>query len=92
MADLPIEATAQRLLDQRFVNRQATKEYIESGNVILHGKLAVLHFDGKMRNEFLPALIPEAAVFLTIEPNNKNPASQIMRLWLGKQLQLAFLC
>lgn len=78
----PLEPRARQLVDERARAREATAAFVDAGNVEIRGTLAVLSFDGKMRNEFLPALLPGIAVFLTVEPGD-TADTQIFRLRLG---------
>jgi hypothetical protein len=79
-----LEPKAQKLLSRRHTAREATQHYVQSGKCEVMGGLGICHFDGELRNEFLPGLMPTIAVFLSVEPLTSQDMRQVMRLRLGK--------
>jgi hypothetical protein len=84
LAGRELDPTATKLLNARRAARDETEQFVKAGRFQTRGSVAFLHFDGVLRNEFLPALIPDAAVFLTVEPDRDGSGLNIMRLRLGK--------
>jgi hypothetical protein len=79
----PLEPSAQQLLDKRISGREETRVAIEQGDALLEkGNLTVVRNTGNMRNEFMPALLPDAMMILTCEPG-KTDDTWVARFRLG---------
>ncbi len=78
----PLAPEAQQLLAERHQGRQETEQALQNGAVIQEGLVTVVRLSDNMRNEFLPALFPKAAVIMTTE-NGDSPDTWIARLRLG---------
>jgi hypothetical protein len=72
----PLEPEAARLLQARDEGRALTQQLIQSGNVQHFGKVALVPYQEGLRNEFLPAVLPDSAVILMAgEPHQLNGKS-----------------
>lgn len=75
---------AEKIYQRRLRGRLETKEALKSGVAVKQlGPLTVVEITKAMRNEFMPALLPEAMVILTFE-KGATPDTRVMRLRLGK--------
>ncbi len=77
-----LEPEAKQLLAARLQGRRETADALKLGAVIQEGLVTVVKLTENMRNEFMPALFPKAAVILTYETGSQ-PDSWVARCRLG---------
>ncbi len=84
LMERPLDQSAQALLNKRERGREETRAALLDGDALkVDGQVALVHLTDNMRNEFMPTLLPEAAVIMTYE-EIKGSGRWACRLRLGQ--------
>ena len=80
----PLEEAALALYQRRMEGRRLTEEHIQRGSHWNLDEIYVVPYIKGLRSEFLPALLPNAAVIMTVDEDHKLDGRKTSRLRLGE--------